>query len=115
MSTERKFNTSMIPPVPSYQAAIARAGGTLLAGGEELMGERMQIFYEFLDSQKSATDGLEYKEKVRGIVRRGDARLIVNLNDVRHFNMDYARGYLQYLKILICYVYLDYFSNRWTI
>ena len=93
MASERKYIASSIPPVPTYQAAIARTTSTALGGGgEELMGERMQIFYEFLDSQKSSTDGLEYKEKVRGMVRRGDARLIVNLNDVRHFNMDYAKG-----------------------
>ena len=59
---------------------------------DELMGERVQLYYEFLDSQKSSSDGLEYREKVRGMVRRGDARLIVNINDVRHFNEDYAKG-----------------------
>ena len=98
----KNYTGSSFPPVPSFQSALGqqpRGTGSATARttpttsvGEEWMAERIQIFYEFLDSQKSSTDGLEYKEKVRGLIRRGDARLIVNLNDVRHFNVDYAKG-----------------------
>ena len=36
---------------------------------------------------------MEYKEKVRLLIRRGETRLIVNINDIRLFNEGLSRGY----------------------
>ena len=78
---------------------------------EELFNERVQIFTEFRDSQRSANDGMEYKNKIRSMIRRGETKLIVNI-DVRNFNincsvelfvnpMEYLDSFDKALKVMI--------------
>lgn len=91
-----------IPPVPPFSNRYMATGrdvpnkqtSNLQLSNPDQLAERTRVFVEFLDSQRSSTDHLEYKEKIRSMLRRGDTRLIVNINDVRNFHSEYCYGLL---------------------
>ncbi|KAJ3019563.1 MCM DNA helicase complex subunit [Thoreauomyces humboldtii] len=61
-------------------------------GADELFNERVRAFVEFLDEDYGES---EYKEKIRKMLLTKERRLIVNINDLRTYNRDYAQGLLK--------------------
>lgn len=58
---------------------------------DAIFGERVRLFQEFLDFDDGQTD---YKEGIREILRKGEKRLIVSIDELREFNTDLWRGLL---------------------
>ncbi|KAL1748438.1 MCM2/3/5 family-domain-containing protein [Schizophyllum fasciatum] len=60
--------------------------------GDALITDRTRTFEEFLDEE---TDLYNYRETVARMLRQGQNRLIVNIDDLRSHNREYADGLLK--------------------
>lgn len=58
---------------------------------DDLLKDRARTFVEFLDDQSGETD---YRSAVRRMLSTDGRRLVVNLDDVRTYNREYADGLL---------------------
>ncbi|EPQ28729.1 uncharacterized protein PFL1_03533 [Pseudozyma flocculosa PF-1] len=58
---------------------------------DDLLRDRARVFAEFLDDETSMTN---YRDAVRRMLRVDARRLIVNLDDVRSYNREFATGLL---------------------
>jgi len=56
------------------------------------MTERVGVFESFLDSE---SDLYNYQADIQRMLRTGETRLIVNIDDLRDFNREYANGLLK--------------------
>lgn len=59
---------------------------------DAVMQERVGIFESFLDSE---SDVYNYQADISRMLRTGETRLIVNIDDLRDFNREYANGLLK--------------------
>nr|ASF90234.1 hypothetical protein SPAR07403 [Bartheletia paradoxa] len=60
---------------------------------DDLIKDRAREFTEFLDDETS--DQYNYKEAIKTMLRKDERRLIVNLDDLRDYNREYANGLLK--------------------
>lgn len=58
---------------------------------DDLLKDRARTFVEFLDDQTGAVD---YRGAIRHMLAEDKRRLVVNLDDVRAYNREYADGLL---------------------
>ncbi|KAJ3027104.1 UNVERIFIED_CONTAM: MCM DNA helicase complex subunit [Siphonaria sp. JEL0065] len=61
-------------------------------GENELFQERVRYYQDFLETNYGNN---EYKEKIKKMMLTGGRRLIVNINTIRDFSPEYARGILK--------------------
>ncbi|TIA93232.1 hypothetical protein E3P81_01012 [Wallemia ichthyophaga] len=59
----------------------------------DLKAQRVEVFSAFLDNEQSPT--YNYREEVKKMLRQGQQRLIVNIDDLRDYRRDYADGLLK--------------------
>ena len=58
---------------------------------DDLFKDRARTFVDFLDDQSGTTD---YRSAIRRIIAADDRRLVVNIDDLRAYNRDFATGLL---------------------
>lgn len=63
----------------------------VLALDDDLYRDRARTFAEFLDDQSGATD---YRSAIRRMLAADERRLVVNIDDLRAYNREYAAGLL---------------------
>ncbi|KAJ3351625.1 MCM DNA helicase complex subunit [Entophlyctis luteolus] len=61
-------------------------------GENDLFNERVRFYQDFLERNYGNN---EYKEKLRKMLERGERRLIVNINTLRQYSPEYAKGILK--------------------
>ncbi|KAK0533450.1 MCM DNA helicase complex subunit [Tilletia horrida] len=59
---------------------------------DDLLKDRARVFTEFLDDETGPTN---YREAVRRMLRTDGRRLIVNIDELRSYNREYATGLLE--------------------
>ncbi|KAJ3050232.1 MCM DNA helicase complex subunit [Rhizophlyctis rosea] len=67
-------------------------GGLRNLNADDLYNERVRLFQEFLDEDYGEN---EYKDRIRKMLATDERRLIVNINDLRSYNREYADGLLR--------------------
>ncbi|KAJ3416784.1 MCM DNA helicase complex subunit [Chytridiales sp. JEL 0842] len=78
--------------------AFAGSGDAGLRGADDLFNERVRFFQDFLDrdvrilSKDIKYGDNIYRQKVKEMVMKGQKRLIININHIRDYNIDYAKG-----------------------
>lgn len=58
---------------------------------DQLLKDRSRVFQEFLDVDDDSA-AFNYKDAVKRMLRLGERRLIVNLDDLRDYNRAYCDG-----------------------
>ncbi|KAJ3322074.1 MCM DNA helicase complex subunit, partial [Blyttiomyces sp. JEL0837] len=77
-------------------AQLGGGGGAAATGGtrtvDEAMNERIRFFADFLERDYAEN---EHRDKIRKMMSVGQRRLIVNINTLRSYNVQYAKGILE--------------------
>ncbi|TIA88511.1 hypothetical protein E3P99_02539 [Wallemia hederae] len=86
------------PPSRFIYASSATITMTSMLGDDpqletDLKAQRVEVFSAFLDNEESPT--YNYKEEIKKMLRQGQQRLIVNIDDLRDYRRDYADGLLK--------------------
>ncbi|KAJ3168779.1 MCM DNA helicase complex subunit [Irineochytrium annulatum] len=80
------------PRLPGDFAPAPGADGLRNISSDDEFQERVRFYVDFLDRDFGDN---EYKTRIAKMLASGKRRLLVNINDLRAYNMEYANGLLQ--------------------